>query len=365
MIDQLITSIPPLDQRAADAARARQQVLTKPTGSLGQLETLSVRIAGMTGNERPRLSEKVVLVMAADHGVAAAGVSAYPQEVTAQMVDNFLNGGAAINVLARVAGARLVIVDMGVASPLPTHLHLRSHRIGSGTRDLSQEPAMSRDEAMLALNTGAQVVLDELSKGLDLLALGDMGIGNTTPSSAIACAILGASPLTIVGQGTGVDDIGLIRKRNAVEQGLTRLGHATEAGVKWDGIKWDGVKWDGVELLAEVGGFEIAGLAGAMIAAAAQRVPVLLDGFITTAAAMAAVCIAPEVRNFLIASHRSEEAGHAAMLEWLDLKPLLDLGLRLGEGSGAALAMPILESAVRTLDEMSTFDGAGVSDKNA
>lgn len=333
-----------------EAARTRQALLTKPTGSLGRLENLSIQLAGITARPRPRFTEKVVLVMAGDHGVAAAGVSAYPPEVTPQMVQNFLHGGAAINVLARLAGARVVVVDMGVAAELPAHPQLVERKIAFGTGNIVVEPAMSRAEAEAALNAGAEVVLAEQGQGMDVLVLGDMGIGNTTPSAAIACAILGVDPTALVGRGTGVDDAGLVRKQTAVAQALKR--HQPDSK-------------DGLDVLAKVGGFEIGGLAGAVIAAAAQRIPIIVDGFITTAAAMIAVTLVPEVRPYLIASHCSQESGHAAMLAWLELEPLFDLGLRLGEGSGAALALPLVEAAARLLDEMATFGEAGVSEKAA
>lgn len=329
------------------AAQARQNTLTKPAGSLGRLETLSVQLAGITGQVRPQLTDKLVLVMAGDHGVTAAGVSAYPSAVTAQMVGNFLGGGAAISVLARHAGARVRVVDMGVAAELSAHPHLLDHKIGFGTGNIAQEMAMSREQAEQAIEAGIQVVADER---LDVLLLGDMGIGNTTPSAAIACALMGAEPAAIVGRGTGVDDAGLARKREVVAEAL-RLHRPNPD--------------DGLDILAKVGGFEIGGLAGAIIGTAARRIPVIVDGFITTAAAMIAVTLAPAVQPYLIPSHCSQESGHAAMLRWLKLEPLFDLGLRLGEGSGAALALPLVEAAARLLDEMATFGEAGVSEKGA
>lgn len=333
-----------------DAARTRQAMLTKPAGSLGRLEKLSIQLAGITAQPRPHLREKMVLVMASDHGVAAAGVSAYPPEVTPQMVQNFLHGGAAINVLARQAGARVVVVDMGVAAELPPHPQLVSSKLACGTGNIVVEPAMSRAQAEAAINAGIDVIMAEQKKGLDVLVLGDMGIGNTTPSAAIACAILALDPAEIVGRGTGVDDAGLMRKQTAVAQALQQHQPNPE---------------DGLDVLAKVGGFEIGGLAGAIIAAASQRIPVIVDGFITTAAALIAVTLAPGVRPYLIASHCSQESGHSAMLHWLELDPLFDLGLRLGEGSGAALALPLIEASARLLDEMATFGEAGVSEKSA
>ncbi|MBL6966785.1 MAG: nicotinate-nucleotide--dimethylbenzimidazole phosphoribosyltransferase [Anaerolineales bacterium] len=346
-IQQLIAKIQPLDEAAMQAARARQDDLTKPRGSLGQLEDISVKIAGITGEVHPKLTHKVVTTMAGDHGVVAEGVSAYPSEVTPQMVMNFVFGGAAINVLSQHVGARVIIVDMGVASELD-HPAVVNKKIALGTKNIAQGPAMTRAQAIQAIEAGAAVVEAELEKGLDILATGDMGIGNTTPSAAIAAAITGRSVQEIAGRGTGVDDEGLQRKITAIQKALD-VNHPNAE--------------DGLDILAKVGGFEIGGLAGAILAAAAHRKPILIDGFISTAAAMVAVSLAPQTRHYLIAAHRSQELGHQIMLEWLGLEPLLDLGLRLGEGTGAALGISLVEAACKILDEMATFSEAGVSDK--
>ncbi len=346
---QLIAAIPPLDERAMRAAAARQDTLTKPQGSLGRLERLSIQVAGITGQPRPRLAHKVITTMAGDHGVVEEGVSAYPQEVTAQMVYNFLRGGAAINVLARHVGARVVVVDMGVAADLEPHPDLVDKKVAKGTGNIARGPAMTREQALEAILNGAAVVEAELEKGLDILGTGDMGIGNTTPSAAIAAAITGRAPAEIVGRGTGVDDAGLARKIAAVQRALAVNRPDPH---------------DGLDVLAKVGGFEIGGLAGAILAAAAHRKPVVIDGFISTAAALIAVTLAPHVRPYLIAAHRSQEKGHRLMLEWLGLEPVLDLDLRLGEGTGAALAMGIVEAACKILDEMATFAEAGVSERD-
>ncbi len=346
-LQELTTKIQPLDEAAMQAARVRQDDLTKPRGSLGQLEDLSIKIAGITGEEKPVIQHKVVTAMAGDHGVVAEGVSAFPSEVTPQMVMNFVFGGAAINVLAKHVGARVTIVDMGVASEID-HPEVINKKIALGTGNIAQGPAMSREQAIQAIEAGAQVVKAELDKGLDILATGDMGIGNTTPSAAIAAAITGRSPAEIVGRGTGVDDAGLQRKTAAVVNALRTNQPDPQ---------------DGLDVLAKVGGFEIGGLAGAILAAAAHRKPVVIDGFISTAAAMIAVSMAPQVRDYLIAAHRSQELGHQIMLEWLGLEPLLDLQMRLGEGTGAVLAMSLVEAACKILCEMATFSEAGVSDK--
>lgn len=332
-----------------NAARQRQDRLTKPQGSLGRLETLSIQIAGITAQPFPRLQHKTVLVMAGDPGVVAEGVSAYPQEVTPQMVYNFLNGGAAINVLARHAGARVVVVDMGVAAPLSPHPELVVRKIAPGTANIARGPAMTRQQAEQAILAGAEVVMDQLSAGLDVLATGDMGIGNTTPSAAIAAAISGYPVAEIAGRGTGVDDAGLQRKIGVIESAL-QVNRPDPA--------------DGLDVLAKVGGFEIGGLAGAILAAAARRRPVIIDGFISTAAAMIAVTLAPQARAYLIAAHTSQELGHHRMMEWLGVQPLLDLKMRLGEGTGAALAMNLVEAACKILSEMATFEEAGVSGKD-
>lgn len=348
-LEELIANIRPLDETAMQSVRARQDRLTKPQGSLGRLEELSILVAGMTGLTAPHIQHKLVTVMAGDHGVTAEGVSAFPREVTVQMVENFLNGGAAINVLARHAGARVVVVDMGVAADIPAHPGLIVKKIGYGTGNIVREAAMSREDAVRAVLAGAQVVIDEAASGLDILVPGDMGIGNTTPSAAIAASILGKAGGLVVGRGTGVDDAGWQRKVEAVDKAIG-LHHPEPT--------------DGLDVLAKLGGFEIGGLAGAMLAAASRRVPILLDGFISTAAALIAVQIAPQARHYLIAAHRSQENGHILMLEWLGLRPLLDLDLRLGEGSGAALALPIVEAACKLVTEMATFGEAGVSEKS-
>jgi nicotinate-nucleotide--dimethylbenzimidazole phosphoribosyltransferase len=347
-IEHLITRIQPLDQEAMAAARARQDMLTKPQGSLGRLESLSIQLAGITGQARPRIEHKVVTVMAGDHGVVAEGVSAFPQEVTPQMVMNFLYGGAAINVLAKHVGARVVIVDMGVAAEMQAHPQLVSRRVAAGTANIARGPAMTRAQAEQSILSGAGVVEAEMARGLDILATGDMGIGNTTPSAAIACAVTGRTPSEIVGRGTGVDNDGLKRKIQAVEDAL-RINHPDPS--------------DGLGLLSKVGGFEIGGLAGAILAAAAERRPVVIDGFISTAAAIIAVTLAPQVREYLIAAHCSQELGHRLMMDWLGVAPLLDMHMRLGEGTGAALAMSVVEASCKILDEMATFGEAGVSEK--
>jgi nicotinate-nucleotide--dimethylbenzimidazole phosphoribosyltransferase len=350
LIAETIARIQPLDENAMRDARARQDQLTKPQGSLGRLEALSAQIAGITGEIRPRLENPVVITMAADHGIARRGVSAYPQEVTPQMVLNFLHGGAAINVLARHVGARVVIVDIGVAGDLLSDPGLVFCKIAKGTRDFSIGPAMTRDEARRAIEAGIEIAAREIERGADIIATGDMGIGNTTPSGAIVAAITRRKVAEVTGRGTGVDDAGLKRKIEMIERGLA--------------INQPNPN-DALDVLGDVGGFEIGGLAGVMVGAAARRVPVVIDGFISGAAALIAYTLAPAVQPYLIAAHRSVEIGHRAMLEHMRLEPLFDLDLRLGEGTGAALGISLCVAACKILDEMATFADAGVAAKSA
>jgi len=347
-LEEIIANIPPLDESAMRAARARQDTLTKPPGSLGRLEELSIQLAGIKGDPFPSVKRKAIIVMAADHGVALEGVSAYPSDVTAQMVLNFLRGGAAINVLARQAEARVTVVDIGVMADFKSMPGLIQRKVMYGTRNLAQDPAMTREEAEQALQAGVDVFNEEAARGLDIVATGDMGIGNTTPSSAVVAAMTGLSVAQVVGRGTGIDDRGLERKIRVIEQALA-VNQPDQN--------------DALDVLHKVGGLEIAGLAGVMIAAASRRIPVVVDGFISTAAAMIAVGLAPQVRDYLISAHQSVEIGHQAMLKHLNLNPLLDLNLRLGEGTGAVLAFHLIEASARILCEMATFDEAGVSDK--
>ena len=343
-----LPSIPPIDEQAAEAARARQAVLTKPGGSLGRLEELSIQMAGIRGQARPRVERKAVIVMAADHGIAREGVSAYPSEVTPQMVLNFLHGGAAINVLARQAGARVKVVDMGVAYDFGDLPGLIQRKVAHGTRSITAGPAMTRAQAEQALQIGIDLAAAEVDSGLDLIATGDMGIGNTTPSSAIVAAFTGLPPARVTGRGTGVDDTGLARKVAAIQTAL--LVNQPDPS-------------DALDVLHKLGGFEIAGMAGVMIGAAARRIPVVVDGFISGAAALVAAELLPDVRPYLIAAHLSVEIGHRAIWERLGLRPMLDHHLRLGEATCAALAFHLVEAAARILDEMATFGEAGVSDK--
>ena len=337
--------IGPLDEAAMAAARRRLDNLTKPQGSLGRLEDVAAWLAGVQGKELPSVKLRTIFVAAADHGVAAREVSAYPSEVTAQMVENFLAGGAAINVLARQANAEVIVIDAGVRVDLGQRPGLASERIGPGTQDFSAGPAMSREQASRCIEVGLR-----LAEGTraDVVGCGEMGIGNTTAASAVTAALLGLAPRQVTGRGTGVDPAGYERKVAAIERALA--ANAPDRN-------------DALDVLAKVGGFEIGVLAGLMVGLAARRRVALVDGFISGAAALIAVGLAPAARDYLAASHLSTEPGHALILRELGLEPLLDLRLRLGEGTGAALAMHVLEGACRVIGEMSTFEDAGVSRK--
>ena len=335
-----------------DAAAAVQSLLdrkTKPTGSLGRLEELAVRLAAITGRTDGAFPMKVVLIAAGDHGIARQGVSLYPPEVTPQMVLNFLSGGAAINVLSRQAGARVVVADAGVNTDgFPEHPSLLKLSLGRGTADFSQGPAMTRNDAELAIRRGREAVATLASQGLDLLAVGEMGIGNTTPSAALCACLLQLEPELVTGRGTGLDAAAWQRKVDVIGAAL-KLNAPDPS--------------DALDCLAKVGGFEIGLLAGAMLEAASRRIPVVLDGFITGAAALVAWKLDPKVADFMIASHQSQELGHRHLLERLGLRPYLNLDLRLGEGSGAALFLPLVDAAAAVLKDMATFESAGVSDK--
>ncbi|HZO98037.1 MAG TPA: nicotinate-nucleotide--dimethylbenzimidazole phosphoribosyltransferase [Gaiellaceae bacterium] len=330
-----------------DAGAAAQEAFdrkTKPRGSLGALEAVAVRVAALQGVAVPPRPECAIVVAAADHGVAAEGVSAYPQVVTAQMVANIARGGAAVSVLAREAGARLVVVDAGVARPC-REPGVRALRFGAGTASIAEGPAMPRPVAEAALEAGRGLARELAADGIGLVAAGEMGIANTTAASALCARLLPAPPAAVCGRGTGLDDEGLARKVAVIERALA----ANPAG-------------DAVGALAALGGFELALLAGLVLGCHDERVPVLLDGFVTGAAALAAARIEPAAVAAMLASHRSPEPGHALVLGALGLEPLLDLGLRLGEGSGAALALPLVRSALALLNEMASFGEAGVTD---
>lgn len=348
-LNKVVRAIKPLDKSAMDSARTRQDTLTKPQGSLGRLESLSVQLAGIQGKPNPQIKNKVIITMAGDHGVVTEKVGNWPQEVTAQMVYNFLRGGAGINVLSRHAGARVVVVDMGVATELKRHPDLITRKIAAGTKDIALGPAMTREQAFSSIETGIEIMKSETGRGLDIVGTGDMGIGNTTASSAILATMTGRSAAEVTGRGTGIDDKILAHKVEVVKRALTV--NNPEPG-------------DPIDVLAKVGGFEIGGLAGVMLGAAASHVPVVIDGFISGAAALIATALSPQLKDYLIAAHVSAESGHRLLLNHLGLRPLLDLEMRLGEGTGAALGILLAEAAARILTEMATFAEASVSERN-
>ncbi|MBN1630144.1 MAG: nicotinate-nucleotide--dimethylbenzimidazole phosphoribosyltransferase [Thermoleophilia bacterium] len=346
LFDETVHSILPLDEAVKGAAHDRLERLAMPYWALGRLLDVAEDLAGMTGSMKPSVGRKTIVVMAGDHGVVAEGVSAYPQEVTLQMVANFVAGGASINALARQVGARVVIVDMGVAGDLTGLGDAVVHRkVGRGTANIARGPAMTRGQALETVEAGISVAL-ELGPSTDVFGTGEMGIGNTTASSAIVAAVSGASPAEVTGRGTGIGDDQLRRKVEIVKQSLRTNAVDLQ---------------DGLDVLSKLGGFEIGGIAGLILGAAAMRRPVVVDGFISTAGALVARALCPLCADYLIAAHRSVEQGHRVALERLGKRPLLDMDLRLGEGTGAALAMNVVDAAVRVLTEVSTFEEAAVS----
>ncbi len=348
-----VTALGPLDAKAMRRTADRLDRLTKPPGSLGRLESLAIQLAGITGHPGVMVDRRAIVVAAADHGVARHGVSAYPSDVTAQMIANFVAGGAAINVLAARVGAALIVVDVGVASVIPETPvagerggRLVRMRIRDGTDDMTRGPAMTRDDVVHAIGAGLRLVAELCDDGIDLIGIGDMGIGNTTAASALTAVLTGEPPVEVTGLGTGIDGAGRARKIEAIERAI-RVNAPTPD--------------DPLGALAAVGGLEIAALVGVILGAAAARIPVVLDGFITGSAALVSAALAPGIASRLIASHRSVEPGHRIVLEHLGLEPLLALDLRLGEGTGAALAVDIIDAAVRVRDEMATFGSAAIS----
>jgi nicotinate-nucleotide--dimethylbenzimidazole phosphoribosyltransferase len=355
-----LAAIGPLDTAAMEAARSRLDRLTKPPGSLGRLESLAIQLAGITGEPAARFDRRTLVVFAADHGVTARGVSAYPSSVTGQMVANFVAGVAAINALGRLARADVVVVDIGVAHPIPTAParsgdrtrpggRLVSRVVRPGTDDLSVGPAMGRHDALGAIGVGLELAAELAASGTTLVGVGEMGIGNTTAASALVAALTGRPASDVTGAGTGLDAAAWAAKVAVVDRAVGRRPR-TDA--------------DPIDTLADLGGLEIAGLVGLIVGAAAARIPVVLDGFITGAAALVAVTLQPGLAHRLIAAHRSVEPGHAIVLDTLGLVPLLDLDLRLGEASGAALAFGLVDAATRIRDEMATFGEAGVDDRS-
>ena len=347
-LQEVLDQIQPLDTALRKQAQARLDRLTKPLGSLGRLEELAAQYVAIIGELKPNVPRGVVFTFAADHGVTVEGVSAYPREVTPQMVLNFLRGGAGVNVLARHAGVDVRVVDIGVDYEFGTVPGLFDRKIMKGTRNLSVEPAMTRSQAEQALLVGIELATDAVREGVGLIGTGEMGIGNTTPSAAITAVMTGRAVADVTGRGTGIDEAGHARKVRVIQTALDR--HRPDLT-------------DPLDVLAKVGGLEIGGLAGLILGAAAARIPVVLDGFIAGAAALIAVGLQPSCRNYLIASHRSVEEGHCVLLDHLSLKPLLDLDLRLGEGTGACLGINLVCAAIKIYTEMATFGEAGHAEK--
>ncbi len=345
-INETIKKITPLNKEAFKYAQARLNNLTKPLGSLGMLEELAKQYVGITGNKNPRLENTVIFTFAADHGITDEGISAFPKEVTAQMVYNFISGGAGINVLARHVGARVVIADVGVAEDLKPSPNLIIKKVGYGTKNMKKGPAMTKEEAIKAISTGIEIFENEFTKGIDIAGTGDMGIGNTTASSAITACFTGKNIEEITDKGTGVDNLRLNNKISAIKEAL-KLNAPNPK--------------DAVDVLSKIGGFEIGALAGIILASAAKKIPVVIDGFISGAAALIAYQLSSTVKDYLIASHVSAEKGHKILLAYIGLKPLLNLDLRLGEGTGAALGINLVEASLKILTQMATFQSAGVS----
>jgi len=346
MLEQLISRVRPVDLEAQKRALERQKILTKPTGALGDLEPLSIRLAGILGSEKPDPRGIAVVVCAADHAVALEGVSAYPQTVTMGMVRNFLSGGAAVSALARSVGARVTVLNAGVLGTLEDAPNLVNRPVKAGAANIKLEAAMTQSECLQAIELGAEVARNEIAHGADLLIAGEMGIGNTTPAAAITARLLGLEVRSVTGRGTGLNDSQLEHKISVIETVLSRSSTT-----------------DPLEVLCEFGGLEIAAMVGIMLEGAASRKVVLLDGFIAGAAALVASALSPHFGEYLFASHLSAEGGHARQLEHLGLEPLLRLNMRLGEGSGAVLCAPLLLGAAATLREMATFTEASVEDK--
>ncbi|MBU4314482.1 MAG: nicotinate-nucleotide--dimethylbenzimidazole phosphoribosyltransferase [Actinobacteria bacterium] len=348
-LQETIAKIKKPDLSLMKQVQARLDSLTKPRGSLGKLEELAKQIVSITANLSPRIEKKAIIVMAADHGVVEEGISAYPREVTPQMVYNFLNGGAAINVLARHIGAEVLIVDVGVAADFQEHQSLMLEKIDYGTKNMVKGPAMTDEQAVKSLEVGIEAAEKLIKKGYDIIATGDMGIGNTTASSAIAAVICRTDVEFVTGYGTGIDDRCLENKINVIKKAISV--NKPDAA-------------DGIDVLSKVGGFEIGGIAGIILGCASGRTPVVIDGFISGAGALIAAAISPDSTNYMIASHCSAEKGHRIVLDRLGLKPLFYFDMRLGEGTGAAIGINIVEASAKILSEMATFNQAGVSEKN-
>ena len=350
-IEEIIQKIKPVNFKLMEKAQEKLDNLTKPQGSLGKLEDFARRIVGISGTLSPAIKRKVIFVMAGDHGVVEESVSAYPQEVTFQMVYNFIRGGAGINVLARHMGAEILVVDMGVAKDFPSEKGLIIKKIAYGTKNIAKGPAMSKDEAERAIIAGIEVFEDELSrKEIDIIGLGEMGIANTTPSSAIAACLTKSKVEEVTGRGTGIDENQLKNKIRVIKQAIKVNHPDTE---------------NGLDVLSKIGGFEIGGLVGCILAAASHRVPIVIDGFISCASALIAIKLSPLAKDYIFASHNSVEKGQKIALKYIGKVPMFNLGMRLGEGTGAALGISFIEAGVKILTQMATFTDAGVDNKSS
>jgi nicotinate-nucleotide--dimethylbenzimidazole phosphoribosyltransferase len=347
VLEETISAVEPIREELYQATQARLDNLTKPRGSLGRLEEFARKYVAITGKERPKIEKKAIYTFAADHGVAEEEVSVFPREVTTQMVYNFLQGGAGINVLARLVGAEVRVVDIGVDHDFQSQEGLIIKKVAKGTKNMAKGPAMSREEAVRALEIGIGLVEEAAAQGLDLLGTGDMGIGNTTPSSAMAAVFTGEKVKKVTGRGTGIDDRMLTSKIEVITRALKVNQPDPE---------------DPLDILAKVGGLEIGGIAGLILGAAAKKIPVVVDGFISSVGALLAVRFQGRVKDYIFAAHRSVEVGHRAVLDDMGQRPMLDLDLRLGEGTGAALGMLLVEAGIKILTEMATFGEAGVSE---
>jgi len=348
LLNSTVKNIKPINGEWSDAAQKHLDNLTKPQGSLGRLEEFARKLVAITENKKPLLDRKVVFTFAGDHGITEERVSAFPKEVTPQMVLNFLRGGAGINVLAKHAGADVVVIDIGVDYDFGAPEGLINLKVIRGTKNFAKEPAMTKEEAVKCIETGIELANGYAKKGYKLFGTGDMGIGNTTPSSAITAVLTGKSVSEVTGKGTGITDEALQNKISIIEKGIS-LNKPDNA--------------DAIDVLSKVGGAEIGGIAGLVLGAASNRIPVVIDGFISTAGALIAYCIEPKVKDYIFAAHNSVEIGHKTILDKMGLSPILDLNLRLGEGTGAALAMLVIEAGLKIYKEMATFGEAGVSEK--
>lgn len=347
-LEETIKRIEAINTNAIEEAQKKLDNLTKPQGSLGRLEEIAKKVAGITGKINHSLGNKTILVIAADHGVIKEGISAFPQEVTQQMVYNFLNGGAGINVLAKHVGAKVIVVDAGVAADLTNQPGLIINKIGYGTKNIADGPAMTKEEAIRSIETGITIAEDQIASGAGIIGTGEMGIGNTTASSAIVSVITNNEVEKVTGRGTGIDDKAFANKIAVIKQAIKKNNPNAD---------------DGIDVLSKLGGFEIGMIAGIFLGCAANRIPSVIDGFISGAAALIACTIEPKTKNFIFASHCSVESGHKITLDFLKLKSMFNFDFRLGEGTGAAFGISIIDASLKILNEMATFNSAGVSEK--